>query len=142
MTTPDPSSSLHTKLQTILDDVFMAGLGIAGADDIEPEDHDRAILNTQKHYTTEGMAQILQAFEEANWTPPIPEIEEDITTEYTISSVEVIEPNTARVKINGKVYMTGQQFYDRFKAELGFSAATRTEVVLKAAKRAAGVSDD
>lgn len=39
-----------TRLSEILEKTFMAGLGIAAADDIRPEDKDRAILNTQKHY--------------------------------------------------------------------------------------------
>ena len=45
-------TNYNERLDEILDKVFMAGLGIAAAEDIAPEHHDTAILNTQKHYTS------------------------------------------------------------------------------------------
>ena len=53
------TDNTQAELDEILENVFMSGLGIAGADDINPEDKDTAILNTQKHYVAEAKQAIL-----------------------------------------------------------------------------------
>lgn len=55
----DSNTSFKEELEKIMYEVFMAGLGIAGADDIDPEEHDKAILNTQKHYTKQALTSII-----------------------------------------------------------------------------------
>lgn len=121
MTTPDPSSSLQPKLQTILSafqQPHRNGYGL-----IVKSDFDEAI------------AQILQAFDEAGYVPL-----DLVRIVKNPDTVQALHDAGFQVSdIFDKPMMTGQEFYDSFKAELGFSAATRTEVVLKAARRAAGI---
>ena len=47
-------TTIDNELDEILKEVFMAGLGIAGADDIDVDEMDKAILNTEEHYVNKA----------------------------------------------------------------------------------------
>ena len=86
MTTPTQGDD---ELTAILENVFMAGLGIAAADDIAVEDHDRAILNTQKHYVAEAKAAL---------TAHIRRAEVALLEDLSMAVVEPCEPDCDAVR--------------------------------------------
>ena len=123
------TDNLTKKLKDIQDEVFMHGLGIAAADDMSPEDHDTAILNTQKHYTDTSVEQIKQAFTADGWR------------ELQFVTPEDIGMQAATHGIN---MMTGQEWYNRFLSEYKANEAKSTlrprRHAIEAAKKAAGIS--
>lgn len=58
------NSTPEKTIREQIESVFMAGVGIAAADDIHGDDKDTAILNTQKYYVDEFLAQITRIIEE------------------------------------------------------------------------------
>ena len=57
-------SNYNKRLDKTLESVFMAGLGIAVADDISPEEKDTAILNTQKFFVGEAKQALTSLYKE------------------------------------------------------------------------------
>lgn len=63
-------ASPGSPISDILDKTFLYGHGVGAAEDIAPEDKEKAFINTRKYALTEGEQAILQVIAEAigDWT--------------------------------------------------------------------------
>jgi hypothetical protein len=129
-------SDLDNYLKTIVEEVFMAGLGVAGADDIVPEDKDTAILNTQAHYTAKAIAAIKQALADAGYR----QVTKDTADFYTLATVVTHTADFSKGELSKM--MSGRQWYDRFVKEMGDDARYCLGCscdAMEAAKKATGL---
>lgn len=128
----DDMSNLDDKLREIAEDVFRAGVGTQ-ADDIKHSE--KAYLNLQKHYTTEAISQIKQAFKDENYI----QVPETVINDDGSMDVRYAK----KVLQNGVPLMTGQEWYEKFQNEIsewGLGAYSGDlDSVIEAAEKASGL---
>lgn len=86
----DTMTPKEQTLDEIIGEVFMAGIGIAAADDIEGDEKDKAILNTLDYYVNKSRQSLLEELKKhaTNYVPALATTHPTYQQAVPLSSIE------------------------------------------------------